>query len=411
LGITAFVVFVSALAGPLLAREPATLAATASADRPLLLVHYMPWFESKPVSGVWGWHWTMNQFDPEQVGPDGRRAIASHYYPLIGPYDSADPGALEYHTLLMRVAGIDGVMADWYGTDDLFDYPVIHRRTQLLFDGARKRGLQFAVCYEDRALKAHVEQKKATTQQALGRAQADIRYCAEHWFDDPLYVRWDGRPLLLLFGQDFLSTADQWRHVFSALGEQSQWPALFAQRPIPPVLTGTFAWPPMWKSVDGGLTRDALDAYLDDVYARGPATIGGAFPGFHDVYAEAGLHKSYGRLDDAGGDTLRHTLARAVASRVRLIQLITWNDFGEGTMLEPTREHGYRSLEVIQEARRGIDPRFAFQPDDLRLPLRIYELRKQANGDADRTARLDRAADALAAGDATSARRMMTEAP
>src|SRR5437879_3456638 len=27
--------------------------------RPQILAHYMPWFESKPVSGHWGWHWTM----------------------------------------------------------------------------------------------------------------------------------------------------------------------------------------------------------------------------------------------------------------------------------------------------------------------------------------------------------------
>jgi hypothetical protein len=79
--------------------------------RPQFLVHYMPWFESKPVSGAWGWHWTMNHFDPERSDPTGRRDVASHHYPLIGPYDSADPDVLEYHTLLMRVAGIDGVIA------------------------------------------------------------------------------------------------------------------------------------------------------------------------------------------------------------------------------------------------------------------------------------------------------------
>ena len=32
-----------------------------------VLVHYMPWYASKPVSGEWGWHWTMNRFNPETV--------------------------------------------------------------------------------------------------------------------------------------------------------------------------------------------------------------------------------------------------------------------------------------------------------------------------------------------------------
>ena len=53
-------------------------------SRPLVLAHYMPWYEAKPLSQNWGWHWTMNHFDPERI-ERGRRSIASNYYPLIGP--------------------------------------------------------------------------------------------------------------------------------------------------------------------------------------------------------------------------------------------------------------------------------------------------------------------------------------
>src|SRR5689334_4515096 len=87
-----------------------------------------------PSRATGGWHWTMGRFDPERIGPEGRREIASHSYPLVGPYDSADPDVLEYHTLLMKVAGIDGVVADWYGSEDFNDYAAIHRRTALLFE-------------------------------------------------------------------------------------------------------------------------------------------------------------------------------------------------------------------------------------------------------------------------------------
>jgi hypothetical protein len=51
-----------------------------SQSRPQFLVHYMPWFESKPFSGAWGWHWRMSRFDPERSAPDGRRDVASHYF-------------------------------------------------------------------------------------------------------------------------------------------------------------------------------------------------------------------------------------------------------------------------------------------------------------------------------------------
>jgi hypothetical protein len=37
-----------------------------SAKKPLILVHYMPWYSARPTSPNWGWHWTMNVFDPEK---------------------------------------------------------------------------------------------------------------------------------------------------------------------------------------------------------------------------------------------------------------------------------------------------------------------------------------------------------
>ena len=85
--------------------------------RPRILAHYMPWYEARPVRPRFGWHWTMNTFDPEGPKSD-RPTLASHYRPLIGPYDSGDPDVLEYHALLMKLAGIDGVIIDWYGTVD-----------------------------------------------------------------------------------------------------------------------------------------------------------------------------------------------------------------------------------------------------------------------------------------------------
>ncbi|MFP6900201.1 MAG: hypothetical protein VCA36_04625, partial [Opitutales bacterium] len=56
----------------------------------------------------------------------------------------------------------------------------------------------------------------------------------------------------------------------------------------------------------------------------------------------------------------------------------TWNDFGEGTMIEPTLSRGYQSLEIIQQkiGKRG-NGEMPYGPDDLRLPVLLYELKKK----------------------------------
>ena len=43
------------------------LAADKKAGPKAVLVHYMPWYASKPISG----HWTMDRFNPDKVGAGG----------------------------------------------------------------------------------------------------------------------------------------------------------------------------------------------------------------------------------------------------------------------------------------------------------------------------------------------------
>src|SRR5947208_276235 len=128
-------IFALAIVGVLTATAPSGAAASK-----LLLAYYMPWFSAKPYSANWGWHWTMDHFDPDRRDASGQREIASWYYPLIGPYDSSDPAVLEYHVLLMKLSGLDGIIVDWYGSADFFDYGINNSATVKLFQFARRAG-------------------------------------------------------------------------------------------------------------------------------------------------------------------------------------------------------------------------------------------------------------------------------
>jgi hypothetical protein len=44
---------------------------TQGAPKPVM-VHYMPWFVARPYSNSWGWHWTMNHYNPGLVLPADR---------------------------------------------------------------------------------------------------------------------------------------------------------------------------------------------------------------------------------------------------------------------------------------------------------------------------------------------------
>ena len=129
-----------------------------------------------------------------------------------------------------------------------------------------------------------------------------------------------------------------------------------------------------------------------------------AFPRFVDIYAEAKVHKSYGRIDDHDGATFKASLEQALETSSKIIQIATWNDWGEGTVIEPSREFGYRDLEVLQKMRRKhIDGRFSGKATDLRLPERLLEHRRKKTG-PEHAKQLDRIAGWIASGKLARAR-------
>lgn len=378
----------------------ATVQAHSHPTSRFLMAHYMPWFEADALHRRWGWHWTMNHYHPDQKTGEKREA-ASHYYPLIGLYDSGDPDALECQALLMKLAGIDGVIIDWYGPDDFLDYGLIHRNTQRFIEIARKAGLRFAICYEDQSVPKWMAGNRLPEQDAVAHGQTLLRWMQRHWFTDSAYLRQDNRPVLLVFGGGYYRS-DQWNTIFAGLPQE---PEFFSESNRRPPAAGAFDWPQPGHGTEQSLRE------MDAFYARAtewPAFIPSAFPRFHDIYQEAGVQTSWGKIEDRNGKTYAETLERALKSPASLIQLVTWNDWGEGTQIEPSLEFGCRDLEVTQRLRRRhIEGSFPYTAQDLRLPIALYALRKRFPHKQPIGAKLEEASQFLFAGNVARARRLI----
>ena len=210
-------------------------AASVSHAQTKLLMHYMPWYQTEPVSGYWGIHWAgpNDEFNPNIIAPDGRPELYSHYDPLIGPYDSSDPHVLEYHLLLMKLAGVDGVIVDWYGLSNTFDYPPIHAATEVLFDVAGDLDMEFSICYEDRSIEAQVNTGALNPADIPSYMLGEFIWMQANWFNAPNYTKKDGRPLLLNFGPIYVTSPGPWNTGFSLLNPVPYFYALHNLWPQP----------------------------------------------------------------------------------------------------------------------------------------------------------------------------------
>ena len=357
-----------AIPSPMLAQE-----SESSTNPPLVLAHYMPWYTAKPYSDHWGWHWTMNHFDPEKQ-IDGKRQIASKFYPIIGPYDSGDPDVLEYHLLLMKLAGIDGVIVDWYGLTDFRDYAILHRNTTRLLQQCERLKMKFVICYEDQTIPALVEGKRMTAADRVTHAVKEIDWLGKYWFQSGSYVKLDGKPVLLSFGHAGL-TKSEWAQCLSRLASPVSY---FSQDIRRDGAIGGFGWP----SPKVGMQQ--VDRFLAES-KQWPYAIPAAFPRFDDIYKQAKVSEGYPVLPDNNGRTLKDTLKKALNSDAPIIQIATWNDWGEGTQIEPSHEFRYHDLQVIQ-AVLFQQQLTTFKEDDLPLPHHLLKMRRA--GKSEQTANL-----------------------
>ncbi|WP_010517147.1 glycoside hydrolase family 71/99-like protein [Croceivirga radicis] len=332
-----------------------------------VFAHYMPWFQSKPIDGYWGKHWTMANKNPDSIDASGKREIASHFYPLIGPYSSIDPDLQEYHFLMMKLAGIDGVIFDWYGSRDFYDYQIIKEATESFMWRLEDLGLYFSVMYEDRTAVQAVELGFAPNK--IEAAKQDFNYIKDTYFTSPRYMKWRNQPFLFVFGPHHIQEPEAWDEIFNIFTPEN--------KPNYLSLWGTAAnW--VGENASGEFTwvdRTHLEAH-DHYYWYYPQfnkmTVGSTYPGFINFSENGGWGLQHDwQIPHNNGDTFVETLNYTHHQDADFIQLLTWNDFGEGTMIEPTEEFGFMYLQLLQQY-TGVP----YTPEDLQTALELYQLRK-----------------------------------
>lgn len=343
-------------------------------------MHYMPWFETPETIGKWGWHWTMNSKNPNIIEYN-KRQIAAHFYPLIGPYASRDKDVIEYHMLLMKLSGIDGVLINWYGiegsNEDLND---LLASSNAIVEQISKYGIGFGVIMEDRFSKT-VEDVKA-----------NMKYLKENYFTHPQYLKYGkaNEPLVGIFGPITVEKPEQWNEIFSEVDPKMKFLTLwYESEQVGKNASGEY----MWVYQDKNSHIGHLNKFYNNRAENLETTMGAAYPGFVDYYKEGKSGDGYFKIPHYEGATLDSTLNLALANKdkIDMLQLVTFNDFGEGTIFEPTLETGFTYLNKIQKF-TGVD----YNVDDLKLVYKLYTFRKAYINDLKVQSKLDEISKCIA---------------
>lgn len=263
--------------------------------------------------------------------------IYAHLMPWFGRpdhmdvgYTSSDPAQVKRQVSDMLSRGIQGVVIDWYGPG-----PNLENDTALAFiREAESRGnFEVAIMEDKGALNATA----SAGGDVAGRLIADLDYVHATYESSPAYMRANGRPLVFEFGLEALSI--DWGRVRNAASGNPIFIWENADGWSRPESGGAFAWiDPLHASI----------GYLDDYYGRvasAPASaiiFGTAYKGFDDRLAAWTANRV---MDQRNAQTWLETFAKidstySASRQLGFLQLVTWNDYEEGTELESGIENG-----------------------------------------------------------------------
>jgi hypothetical protein len=272
-----------------------------AANAGTVAIFYYPWYGTPARDGAWE-HWNQNGHKPPGD-------IYSRYYPAAGPYSSADPAIVDQQMAEIAAAGVDEIVISWWGRGSQED-----RRLPLVLAAVRRHHLQPAI---------HLEPYP-------GRSPATVA-------SDLTYIASLGiRDVFVYHPRDFAA---------------SDWATLRAQAPGSlRLFAGTelvgFA---AAGHFDGFYTYDFIDygggkfvrlcAEAHAVHLLCAPSVG---PGYDGVRAGEAPVLSPRR----NGATYDNLWTAALAASPDMVTITSFNEWGEGTQIEPAAAHrGYSTYD------------------------------------------------------------------
>lgn len=372
--------------------DPADIDYQPGTEEKLVLAHYMIWFETPEMSNRWRhWSWDKkpHKRNPDRIFPNGRRDIVGIHYPLIGPYDSASEDVLEYHVLLAKAAGIDGFIVNWYGFKDAYNHPRYEDQNfRKLLKIAERLDFKVAINFEEKSMFSPFK-RNLSRDQSMVLAQQTMRKICVEYGRSPACLKLNGRPVLAQFGwkppleqdpQPGSFTPGEWRKILRSTARcrpvfianhHWHWERTIFQTGFLKVADSLYPW-----VTDNAKLRQRFYQQAQQAKTKGQIEFvsGGVYPGF-DSCGSRGWGNDRVVISRKGGGVYKTTWKECLQNNVKLIQIITWNDFAEGTTIEPTLDYEYRYLEMTADFTailRGKKPDYAA----LRIPKKIYDLRR-----------------------------------
>ncbi len=310
-----------------------TVAASLAAAKPLVMAFHYGWYGTPARYGSW-YHWNQAGHNPDKILPNGMpdTATADHPFKL---YDSNDPALVANHLKLAQDAGID-VFIESFARGGLKEQSL-----RILLDQAKSTPVKVALYYESPV-------RLNGSQDLIANAVDDFTYMIETYGNNPAYLRVDGKPVIFVYGRAVDKLRGKWQQVLTQV--KAKHDVIVVGDSLVGKDLDTFDAihiynPLVWITQKRDINRSA-QAYVDAARTRGRIATLTVIPGYDD--------SNLGRKNPIvvprdNGNLYRRMWSAALVTQPDWVIICSFNEWHEGTEIEPSREYGDLYIKLTKE--------------------------------------------------------------
>ena len=301
-------------------------------EKRVLAFHYVWYGTPWGPSGAWR-AWPAEENGVARYRPDlvfgGRRMIMSPDYPLDGPYDSLDPALIKRQLADLRTAQIDTSVISWWGIGDYSD-----RVLDALVTAADEGPAHKVTIYYETPMLGWRAKDKSPADVAL----ADMRYLLGKHGSRTCWLKAGGRPVIVIYVLD-TQPLEVWRAAREGLQAAGFDPFFLGDSfklETLAVMDGLHTYNPVGRLVRGEDLGATYRAVAEGVHGAGKLFAATVLPGYDDRKIRTpGLC-----LPRENGGCYDRTWRAALSSQPEWILVTSWNEWFEGSEIEPSLEFG-----------------------------------------------------------------------
>ncbi len=300
-----------------------------------VFVMYYPWYGGTNSHGS-GLHWGKVHSHSIQNTTD---------YPVIGPYNSRDPNLINWQIDLAKSNGITGFISSWWGQHSYED-----RAFKTVLDCAEKKNFTAAIYWE---------KEDGHGQEQIDGAVSDLAYMVTNYGSSPAYLKVNGRPVIFIYERVLAQIPESaWPAIISETRAEVGNFLLIADGPktnYARMFDGLHRYNISWgvakytKMDDLSGLRDFFAQYdsnmVQQAHQYGHIACVPVTPGYNDTKI-----RKPGRLADRkDGQVYRILWEDALAAKPDWVLITSWNEWHEGTEIEPSVEYGNQYIDLTAQ--------------------------------------------------------------